>query len=144
MQKTEIRCIQFLISRKDTAKMLDFVDETFHQMPLAIEPSIVFSLLFGTRMRWDHHFYASVKQAVHKFLRGIAPIRDNSLKGKAYFDALADVVDLGNLAIPLHIRNAPTQLMRELGYGQGYQAYTDESLLPEEIKGKRYFRNDAE
>jgi len=47
---------------------------------------------------------------------------------------------LGNLAIPLHIRNAPTQLMRELGYGQGYQAYTDESLLPEEIKGKRYFR----
>ncbi len=64
--------------------------------------------------------------------------------GKAYFDALADVADLGNLPIPLHIRNAPTQLMRELGYGEGYQAYTDESLLPEEISGKRYYRNDAE
>ena len=47
--------------------------------------------------------------------------------------------ELGNLAIPLHIRNAPTQLMRELGYGAGYQAYTEESLLPAEIKGKRYY-----
>ena len=44
------------------------------------------------------------------------------------------------MPIPLHIRNAPTQLMRELGYGEGYKAYTDESMLPEEIRGKRYFR----
>ena len=69
----------------------------------------------------------------------LASARKNRAAGKAYFDALADVSDLGNLAIPLHIRNAPTQLMRELGYGEGYQAYTDESLLPEAIKGKRYF-----
>ncbi len=69
----------------------------------------------------------------------LASARKNRAAGKAYFDALADVSDLGNLAIPLHIRNAPTQLMRELGYGDGYEAYTDESLLPEAIKGKRYF-----
>ena len=65
----------------------------------------------------------------------------NRAAGKAYFDALDDVKERGNLQIPLHIRNAPTQLMRELGYGEGYRAYTDESMLPEEIKGKRYYRN---
>ena len=69
----------------------------------------------------------------------LASAPKNRAAGKAYFDALADVRDLGNLPIPLQVRNAPTQLMRELGYGEGYQAYTDESLLPEEIKGKRYF-----
>ncbi len=62
--------------------------------------------------------------------------------GDAYFRALDDVKEHGNLAIPLHIRNAPTQLMRELGYGQGYQAYTHESMLPEAIKGRRYYRNE--
>ncbi len=70
----------------------------------------------------------------------LASARKSRAAGKAYFDALADVSDLGNLSIPLHIRNAPTQLMRELGYGEGYQAYTDDSLLPEAIKGKRYYR----
>ena len=64
----------------------------------------------------------------------------NRAAGNAYFAALDDVKELGNLAIPLHLRNAPTQLMRELGYGDGYKAYTDESLLPEAIEGKRYYR----
>ena len=72
----------------------------------------------------------------------LATAKKNRSAGKAYFDALADVRELGNLSIPLHIRNAPTQLMREMGYGAGYQAYTDESLLPEEIKGKRYYRRE--
>ena len=73
----------------------------------------------------------------------LATAKKNRAAGKAYFDALADVKDLGNLSIPLHIRNAPTQLMREMGYGDGYRAYTDESLLPEEIKGKRYYWRDS-
>ena len=70
----------------------------------------------------------------------LAKARKNRSAGSAYFSALDDVKALGNLPIPLQIRNAPTQLMRELGYGDGYQAYTDESLLPKQIKGKRYFR----
>ncbi|MCY3779105.1 MAG: replication-associated recombination protein A [Chloroflexi bacterium] len=69
----------------------------------------------------------------------LATAPKNRSAGDAYFRALDDVRELGNLPIPLHIRNAPTQLMRELGYGEGYQAYTDESLLPDDIKGKRYF-----
>ncbi len=56
----------------------------------------------------------------------------------AYFKALEDVKKYGNLPIPMHIRNAPTKLMKELGYGKGYEAYTDESLLPDKLKNKKY------
>ncbi|NMC36467.1 replication-associated recombination protein A [Candidatus Beckwithbacteria bacterium] len=57
----------------------------------------------------------------------------------AYMAALKDVKNYGNLSIPLSIRNAPTNLMKELGYGKGYQKYTKESLLPEKLKGKKYY-----
>ena len=73
----------------------------------------------------------------------LASAKKNRSAGDAYFEALGDVKDLGNLSIPLHIRNAPTQLMRELGYGKGYRAYTEESMLPEEIQDKRYYRRDG-
>ncbi len=56
-----------------------------------------------------------------------------------YFAALSDVKALGNLPIPMMIRNAPTKLMKGLGYGKGYEKYTNESLLPEKIKNKKYF-----
>ncbi len=57
----------------------------------------------------------------------------------AYMLALDDVNKYGNLPIPLIIRNAPTKLMKGLGYGKGYERYTKESLLPERIKNKRYY-----
>lgn len=56
----------------------------------------------------------------------------------AYFEAVDDVKKYGNLPIPMSIRNAPTKLMKELGYGEGYQKYTQEDLLPDKLKGKRY------
>jgi len=59
---------------------------------------------------------------------------------EAYFEALADVQKLGNLPIPMSIRNAPTKLMKDLGYHKGYEKYTKESLLPEKLKGKVYYR----
>lgn len=62
----------------------------------------------------------------------------------AYMAALADVNTYGNLPIPLVIRNAPTKLMKGLGYGKGYVTYTTESLLPDTLKGKRYFRKGGE
>jgi len=55
--------------------------------------------------------------------------------------ALADVKTYGNLPIPMNLRNAPTKLMKEVGYGKGYEMYTDEDLLPEKLKGKKYFRS---
>lgn len=57
-----------------------------------------------------------------------------------YMEALSDVRKLGNLPIPMNLRNAPTKLMKELGYGRDYKAYTNESLLPENIKGKKYYK----
>jgi putative ATPase len=56
----------------------------------------------------------------------------------AYFKALDDVKKHGNLPIPLNLRNAPTKLMKNLGYGQGYEQYTKDSLLPDKLKGKTY------
>jgi len=58
----------------------------------------------------------------------------------AYLVALSDAKEHGNLPIPLKIRNAPTKLMKDLKYGEGYKKYTKEDLLPEKIKGKRYFQ----
>ena len=64
----------------------------------------------------------------------------------AYFKALADVEKHGNLPIPLKLRNAPTDLMKELNYGAGYQMYQSgkdkkpESYLPDQLKGKKYYR----
>jgi putative ATPase len=58
----------------------------------------------------------------------------------AYLAAMADVKKYGNLPIPLQIRNAPTKLMKEEGYGKGYEKYTDEDLLPEKLKGTQYWK----
>lgn len=59
----------------------------------------------------------------------------------AYFQALGDVKKYGNLEIPLELRNAPTDLMKELEYGKDYEMYPqNKSLLPEKIKGKKYLK----
>lgn len=57
----------------------------------------------------------------------------------AYLAAMKDAKEYGNLPIPLSIRNAPTKLMKELGYHEGYERYTKKDLLPEKIQGKEYF-----
>ena len=73
-------------------------------------------------------------------------------KDRSAYDALRsaqeDVRKLGNISIPLKIRNAPTKLMKDLGYGKGYEKYPEadklgavESYLPEKLKGKKYLTN---
>lgn len=68
----------------------------------------------------------------------------NASKSRASYDAyksvLHDVETLGNLPVPLHLRNAPTKLMKDIGYGEGYEMYSKESYLPEKIQGKKYFK----
>ncbi len=58
----------------------------------------------------------------------------------AYFEALDDVKEYGNLPIPMEIRNAPTKLMKEIGYGKEYEMYTDKDFLPDKLKGKKYYK----
>ena len=57
----------------------------------------------------------------------------------AYMRALDDVKKSGNLPVPLKIRNPITKLMEDIGYGEGYDKYTKESLLPDKLKGKKYY-----
>jgi len=62
---------------------------------------------------------------------------------EAYGKAQSDVEKFGNLSVPLHIRNAPTKLMKDLGYGKNYK-YTpkedssDQTYLPDELKDRKY------
>jgi putative ATPase len=58
----------------------------------------------------------------------------------AYLEAMNDAREFGNLPIPLKLRNAPTKLMKKLGYHEGYEMYGKDDLLPEELKGKKYFK----
>ena len=59
---------------------------------------------------------------------------------EAYQKAVEDIKEHGNLPVPLKVRNAVTKLMGEIGYGEGYEKYTKESLLPEVLKNKKYLR----
>jgi putative ATPase len=65
----------------------------------------------------------------------------------AYSSAAEDVAQTRNDPVPLHLRNAPTGLMKGLGYGKGYQhshdvegKVADMDCLPEGLKGRRYFQ----
>ena len=68
----------------------------------------------------------------------------NAPKNRTAYDALraaqADVRQYGNLNIPLNLKNADTKLLKEIGYGKGYEMYPDKetSLLPDKLKGKKY------
>src|SRR3972149_3901158 len=64
----------------------------------------------------------------------------------AYLEALKDVREKGALAVPSHIRNAPTPLMKDMGYGKGYKyphsfgGYAEQVYMPEELQGKEYYK----
>jgi putative ATPase len=71
-------------------------------------------------------------------------------KSNSLYTASTSVRELilrtGSLPVPLHIRNAPTQLMNELGYGKGYlyahdsqEGLVDQDHLPDELSGKRFY-----
>ena len=61
-------------------------------------------------------------------------------------DAMSAVKEHGDLSVPLHIRNAPTRLMKNLGYGKNYQYshshegnFSNQEYLPKEISGTKFY-----
>jgi putative ATPase len=65
----------------------------------------------------------------------------------AFGEAQADVASAPAEPVPLHIRNAPTPLMKELGYAEGYKyahdfegAHVSQDYLPERLRGRTYYR----
>ncbi|PJE75878.1 AAA family ATPase [Candidatus Uhrbacteria bacterium CG10_big_fil_rev_8_21_14_0_10_48_11] len=69
----------------------------------------------------------------------------------AYRRVTEDIREYGTLPVPIHLRNVPTKLMKDLGYGKNYQ-YTPEakkrgekieqSFLPDELEGREYFEEE--
>jgi putative ATPase len=69
----------------------------------------------------------------------------------AYGQVLSDIENTRQEPVPLHLRNAPTGLMKSIGYGKGYQYAHDEEdkvadmeCLPESLRGRRYYQPTAE
>jgi putative ATPase len=66
----------------------------------------------------------------------------------AYHSAMQDAKQYGSLGVPAHLRNAPTQLMKSLGYGREYRYAHDETeayaagenYFPDELTGRRYYQ----
>jgi len=72
----------------------------------------------------------------------------NTKKSIAAYQAVnkakKDVEQFGNLGVPIHLRNAPTKLMKNLGYGKDYkytpmQDSSDQEYLPKELKDRKYY-----
>lgn len=74
----------------------------------------------------------------------------SSHKSNASYMAIEEALDIirkeGDLPVPLHIRNAPTGLMKKLGYGKNYKYahsyegnFTEQEFLPDEIKGTTFY-----
>jgi putative ATPase len=73
-------------------------------------------------------------------------------KSNAAYSAFGEVrgviAETGTLDVPMHLRNAPTQLMKGLGYGQGYQydpsveggVAFDQQLLPDKLVGREFYQ----
>jgi putative ATPase len=74
----------------------------------------------------------------------LARTRKSNSVGRAYGAAMKDVNETRNDPVPLHLRNAPTGLMKQLGYGKDYHyAHEDYSVkqdnLPENLRDRRYY-----
>ncbi len=77
----------------------------------------------------------------------LAACRKDNASYIGLLEAVKDARDRGNLAVPLHLRNAVTSLMRDLGYGRSYKyvhqdptAESTQTHLPDSLRGKRYYR----
>ncbi|MGQ0542163.1 MAG: replication-associated recombination protein A [Blastocatellia bacterium] len=80
-------------------------------------------------------------ECVHNLAHGVAYLA-NAAKDRsstsAIGKAMEDAKKFGNLPVPMQIRNAPTKLMKELGYGKKSEG-DSEDLMPKKLEGRKYF-----
>ncbi|RKX25739.1 MAG: replication-associated recombination protein A [Candidatus Zixiibacteriota bacterium] len=108
-----------------------------------------YALTLTLNARDTYHFLGSpegeLSIAMAVVYMACAP-KSNSIYS-AFSKAQKDATNRGSLPVPLHIRNAPTNLMKNLKYGKGYQyahnyaeGLTDQEYLPEELIGTEYYQ----
>ena len=80
-------------------------------------------------------------ECIHNLAHGVAFLA-NAAKDRsstnAIGSAMEDAKKYGNLPVPMEIRNAPTKLMKDLGYGKKSEGDSDD-LLPKKLEGRKYF-----
>lgn len=77
----------------------------------------------------------------------LALAKKSNAVGRAFTAARADAERTASEGVPMHLRNAPTKLMKGMGYGSGYRYAHDEAkgraedmvCLPESLAGQRYY-----
>ena len=72
----------------------------------------------------------------------LAQAKKNRTAYAAYKEALHDAQAHGNLPIPMMLRNAPTKLMKDLGYNEGYEQYSAKDFMPDKLKDKKYITGE--
>ena len=88
-----------------------------------------------------------VKLAIAQAIVYLACVPKSNATYRAYGLAMKDAKDHGSQEVPMHLRNAPTKLMKDLGYGRDYRYAHDEPdayvqgecYFPEILRGTRYY-----
>ena len=105
--------------------------------------------LDGSNMVKEAVEFVGMPEGVIPLAQGVTYLASAPKSNASYRAMLAareDVRKLGALPVPMHLRNAPTPLMRELGYGSGYRyphdyegALAQQDYLPEDLLARRYY-----
>ena len=72
----------------------------------------------------------------------LAQAKKNRTAYHAYKEALHDAKTQGNLPVPMMLRNAPTKLMKDIGYNEGYEQYSTKDFMPEKLRNKKYLKEE--
>jgi putative ATPase len=98
----------------------------------------------------DSVYFVGLPEAVIPLAQGVTYLASAPKSNASYLamnQAGDDVRERGALAVPLHLRNAPTAMMKSMSYGSGYQyahdydgALAPQSHLPEELIGREYYQ----
>lgn len=107
------------------------------------------ALTVALNARDTYHFLGTPEgeQALAQTVIYLACAPKSNAAYMAFTGAMDDAEKKGSLPVPLHIRNAPTRLMKALGYGKDYKyahdyedALTDQEYFPEELSGTVYYQ----
>jgi len=107
------------------------------------------ALTVALNARDTYHFLGTPEgeQALAQTVIYLACAPKSNAAYLAFKQASRDVSEKGSLPVPLHIRNAPTSLMKAIGYGKDYKyahdyddAMTDQEYFPDELSGRIYYR----